>query len=437
METLDLEGMFWLPGNPGRKVAGRFTFNDADGPELKLIGSLHDPNEVLTRHSGPVVSVPLEELYGSNIEPSRIFGETTQGFVTLDNCWRKSGTFRWPGSRRPAQEYYGAWAVFLGAHFDEDSSPAFSGVSTRIQNLENWTGMSLVRITLGYSEESKRLEEVRIVAGQPREMVTESALGEVGLSLEYMLKGDHIVESAITQRQAIQLRFPEPKSIAGILAVCSSLRDVVTIGTNTPVSIHSVSLTHPCSDNPIGFYAGLIGAVGQGSLRSPRPGEFLFTFEDIGGLGGLAKWLEVAQRYPLVIDALLSPEYRSPWYVESRFFDAITAAETFARIQGQYEHVNRYKIKQLGRRVGDPFEALVGDVDKWADRVWDARRDDLVHRGLSEVKPPTLYTMSESLYFLVVLSLLKECGAPGDAFASIQNHHRFRRCSEEWRENFG
>ena len=138
-----------------------------------------------------------------------------------------------------------------------------------------------------------------------------------------------------------------------------------------------------------------------------------------------------------MIDALLSPEYKSPWYVESRFFDAITAAETFARIQGQYEHVNRYKIKQLGRGAGDPFEALVGDVDKWADRVWDARRDDLVHRGLSEAKPLPLYTMSESLYFLVVLSLLKECGAPGGAFTSIQNHHRFRRCSEEWRENFG
>ena len=288
---------------------------------------------------------------------------------------------------------------------------------------------------MGYSEESKRLEEVRIVVGEPRELVTESALGEVCLSLGYMLKGDHIVESIVTQRQAIQLRFSEPKSIADILAVCSSLRDVVTIGTNTPVSIHSVSLTHPCLDNPIGFYTRLIGAVGQGSLRSPRPSKFLFTFEDIGGLEGLAKWLEVTQRYRLVIDALLSPEYRSPWYVESRFFDAITAAEAFARIQGQYEHVNRYKIKQLGHGAGDPFEALVGDVNKWADRVWDARRDDLVHRRLSETKPSPLYTMSESLYFLVILSILKECGAPGGPFASIQNHYRFRRCSEEWREN--
>ena len=437
METLDLEGMFWLPANPDRKVAGRLTFNDADGPELRLIGSFHDPNEVLTRRSGPVVRVPLVELFGSNIDAPRIFGETTQGFVTLDGCWRKSGTFRWPGSRRPAQENYGAWAVFLGAHFDEDSSPAFSRVSTRVQNLENWTGLSLVRITLDYSEESKKLEEVRIVAGQPTELMAESALGEVCLSLGYSLKGDHIVESAITQRQAIQLRFSEHKSIAGILAVCSSLRDIVTIGANTPVSIDSVSLTHPSWDSPVDFHARLIGAVGQGSPGTLDNSEFLFGFEDLGGIEGLANWLEVAQRYPLVIDALLSPEYRPPWYVESRFFDAITAAETFARIQGQYEHVNRYKIKQLGRGAGDPFEALVGDVDKWVDRVWDARRDDLVHRGLSEAKSTSLYAMSESLYFLVVLSLLKECAAPGDAFDSIQNHQRFRRCCEEWRENLG
>ena len=436
METLELEGMFWLPGNPAKKVAGRFTFNDANGPELRLIGSLHDPNEVLSRHSGPVVTVPLEELYGSNIDPSRIFGETNQGFVTLDNCWRKSGTFGWPGSRRPAQECYGARAVFLGTHLDEDSSIAFSGVSTKIQNLEYWTAMSLVRTTLHYSKENEELEEVRIIAGQPRELVAESALGEVRLSLGYTLKGDHIVETAVTQEQAIQLRFSEPKPIAGILAISSSLRDVVTIGTNTPVSIQSVSLSRTCSESPISFYTTLIGAVGQGSPHAPHPSEFLFTFQDIGGLDGLAKWLEVAQKYRLVIDALLSPEYRSPWYAESRFFDAITAAEAFARIHGQYEHVNRYKIKQLGRGSGEPFEALVGDVDKWADRVWDARRDDLVHRGLSETKPRPLYAMAESLYFLVVLSLLRECGAPAGAFASIQNHQRFRRCSEEWRGNF-
>ena len=425
-----------MPGNPGRKVAGRFTFNDADGPELRLIGSLHDADEVLTRHSGPVVNIHLEELYGSNTDPSKIFGETSQGFVTLDNCRRKSGTFGLPGSRRPAQEYYGARAVFLGGHFDEDSSIAFSGVSTRIQNLEHWTGISLVRIALDYSEEHKTPEEIRIIAGQPKELVTESPLGEVCLSLGYTLKGDRIVETAVTQRQAIELRFPEPKSIAGILSISSSLRDLVTIGTNAPSSIHNISLTHPCSENPIGFYARLIGAVGQESSHSPHPIDFLFTFKDIGGLEGLAKWLEVAQKYQLVINALLSPEYRSPWYIESRLFDAITAAETFARIQGQYEHVNRYKIKQLGREAGDPFEALVGDVDKWADCVWDARNHDLVHRRLSKTKPPPLYTMAESLYFLVVLSLLKECGAPGGAFASIQNHQRFRRCSEEWRMTF-
>ena len=437
METLDLEGMFWLPGNPDRKVAGRLEFSDADGPDLRLIGSFHDPNEVLTRRSGPVIRVPLEEFFGSNIDAPRIFGETTQGFVTLDRCWRKSGTFPLLGGRRPARENYGAWAVFLGAHFDEGASPAFSRVSTRIQNLENWTGMSLVRITLDYSEESKKLEEVHIVAGQPTELVAQSALGELCLSLGYLLKGDHIVESAIAQRQAIQIRFSEHKSIAGILAVCSSLRDLVTIGANARVSIHSVSLTHPNCDNPVDFYTQLIGAVGQANRGTPNASKFLFAFKDIGGLDGLAKWLEVAQRYSLVIDALLSPEYRPPWYVESRFFDAITAAEAFARIQGQYEHVNRYKIKQLGQAAGGTFEALVGDVDKWADRVWDARRDDLVHRGIAEANPTPLHAMSESLYFLIVLSLLNECATPDDAFASIQNHQRFRRCSEEWRENFG
>ena len=437
MEELDLNGIFWLPGEPGIRVLGRLSFNSADGLELNLIGSLHDPKEILARHPGPIISVPLEELYGSRDKPLRILGETTQGFITLDHCFRKSGRFPLLGSSRPAQEIYRGRAAFLGAHLHEDTPLAFTGVITTIQNLEHWIGLPSTSINLRYEEESTKLEQINIVATPREELIATSALGELVLSFRYSLRGDHIVESTLTQKQTVEVRFSGPQAIEYVLTICSSLQDLVTIGTNAPVSINSVSLAHNCLDKRVEFYAPLIGAVGQDTRQPPDPAQLLFTLEGIGGLQGVARWLEVAYKYRTVIDALLSPEYRPHWYIEHRFFDTVIATETFARIHGQQEHINRRKIKQLGHDAGAAFKVLVGDVDEWADRVWDARRDNLIHRGQREIDHPPLYDLSETLYFLVILSLLRECGAPDGAFASIQNHQRFVNVAYGRRERHG
>ena len=433
MEKLDVAGTFWQAGKPDRKVAGRLTFNNADGLELNLIGSLHELTEVLDQLTEPVVSVPSEELHGPISESVRILGETTKGHVTLDHCLRKSGSFPLIGPRRPAQETYLCDVALLHAHFDEDEPLVFTGVRTRIQNLEHWVGTSSVGIEFDYDEKSKEIEQIRIINTPREKMVTQTCLGELELIFKYSLVGDHIVESTIRQSHVLEFRFSEPQSLRDTVGVCTSLRDLVTIGVDSPVSIDGVSLMHADLDRPVDFYAQFIGTGYQAVGKPPHPREMLFTFEGLGGLQGVAKWLDVAQKYKLVISMLLSPQYRPPWYAEHRFFDSITALETLARVQLQEEHINRHKLKQLGHEMGDILKALVGDVDHWIDLVWDARRDNLVHRDLQEGENPPLHLLAESLYFLVVFCLLKECEVTDSALESIQTHKRFCHVSNKLR----
>ena len=40
MDSIQKDGLFWLPHNPGREVGGRLTFSPPDGFELHLFGSL-------------------------------------------------------------------------------------------------------------------------------------------------------------------------------------------------------------------------------------------------------------------------------------------------------------------------------------------------------------------------------------------------------------
>ena len=431
MKNVDVVGSFWLARKPRRKVAGRLTFNDADGLELNLIGSLHDPEEVLAQQTGPVINVPLEELYGLNSESVRILGETTNGAVTLDNCLRKSGKFPLIGMPRVPQEVYHSDVALLGANFEEGEPLVFNGVTLSIQNLEHWIGLSTVSIEVDYDETTKEIAQARII-DTPREKITaKTSLAELNLSFESVLVGDHSVESTIRQKRALELRFPESQTLEDTLRLCTSLQDLVTIGIGAPVCIDSISLMRSDTDRKIDFIAQLIGATSQEGNKSPHPREMLFTFEAIGGLEGLANWLEVADKYQLVIDALLSPQYRPPWYTEHRFFDAITAAETLARIRRQEEHINRHKLKQLAHDAGAEFKTLVGDVEQWTDLVLDARRDNLVHRGLREGKRPPLRLYADSLYFLVILCLLRECGVSDDTLANIRKHRKFQSLAKE------
>ena len=425
METLDTVGTFWIAGKPERKVAGRLTFNDVDGLELNLIGSLHDPLEVLSQHTGPVISVPLNEMYGLVNEPVRIVGETTKGYVTLDKCWRKSGHFPLIEGTSPAQEVYRGSSAFLGAHFGEDEPFVFTGVRTSIQNLEHWVGIPAASIELDYAEHSNEVEQLRIISTPREKMVAKTDMGELELVFGHRLGGDHILESTIRQNQYLGLRFSEPQPLEDTLRVCKSLQDLVTIGINAPTSIDSIRIRHADLDSTIGIYTRLIGATGQEINKPLHPLEMLFTFEDIGGLQSVAKWIEVASKYRLVINILLSHKYKPSGFVEHRFFDAVTAVETFARLRSQEKHINRYKVKRLSHWAGTTFKALVGDVDHWVDLVWNVRRDSIVHRGLREEKVSQLLLLAESLYFLMVLCLLRECDAPGRALERIQEHERF------------
>ena len=126
MKDLDVVGEFWQADKPERRVSGRLTFDKARGIELNLIGSLHDPREVVSRQTGPVISVPLEEMFDLNSGPKRILGETTRGPVTVDHCLRSSANFAFLGRSRPAVESYVGSLVLLGTHFYADEPLEFN-----------------------------------------------------------------------------------------------------------------------------------------------------------------------------------------------------------------------------------------------------------------------------------------------------------------------
>ena len=128
------------------------------------------------------------------------------------------------------------------------------------------------------------------------------------------------------------------------------------------------------------------------------------------------------------------------WYlpdihVESRFLNAVIAAEALERIRtGKQRFPFKRALLRIAGDAGEIAEALVGDPDAWATEVRGMRVRDVVHRGLSdEIDYARMYHLSEAIYMLVVISLLRECGVSPATISNIQNHQRFQWVAEALR----
>ena len=280
MEELDVEGLFWLATNPGDQVAGRLRFDSANGGELNLIGAYHEITQ-----------------WNHEFAPARIHGVAGKKLLTLDDCYLIQTSSQYPGILR---ERYRAPIVFAGAHFDENQSLEFSAVCLRLLYLEHWVGRSGTDINIIPSENSNGSEQIQITVTPLEKLTSCTDIGDLELSFINSFHPDPIVETTITQSCAFGFRFQEAQPLQETLKVCTALQNLLTIGVDSPSSIVSVSLscadlTHHATTGgtvpiQVSLYAQFRGSHTSAETKTIHPFEMLFTFDDIDGLDGVAKW---------------------------------------------------------------------------------------------------------------------------------------------------
>ena len=126
----------------------------------------------------------------------------------------------------------------------------------------------------------------------------------------------------------------------------------------------------------------------------------------------------------------MRPMYSPGMDVDIRFQQIVIGAEALGRIRLNDQNVIlRDVLVSIASDAGDVAKSLVGDdINAWAKEIKDIRVENVVHRGLyGSAEAQRLYWLSESLYLLVVISLLRECGVSDDALSRIQQHERFMR----------
>ena len=212
---LDLVGAFWPAARPEKRLPGRLTFNPIDHGRLEVLGSFHDPKEMIAKaraQANGSVHVGLSELLGLDSPPIRILGDTMDGPVTLDQCLGQS-TYHVP-------------LALSGAHIPYSEQLQFETAEFHIQQLVPWIGTSGFRAWADLRDH--QLEEVHITYRPVPEASVDMPRGRLVLRCPYRLSYDRVPESPIEEASVLELQFANPGSIVEVLQAHHALQALMS-----------------------------------------------------------------------------------------------------------------------------------------------------------------------------------------------------------------
>jgi hypothetical protein len=276
---------------------------------------------------------------------------------------------------------------------------------------------------------------------------------ELTLVSKLSMGGDYITKTSLDQGTYLELKYPAAQPLDKILGDVKYLQDLLTLATNGPTAPLEITLWR--AGKEMKYYAGRLAE--RVRLDAPQSaGRILFELSDIGGLPTIARWVNVARKYHIVMGSLLSIRYASGLYVENRFNNVISAAETFHRarfsnqirpraefrrfsrelvaavpqesqdwLRAQIQHANeprlRDRLTEMAAYAGDAFAAVYDEPEPWVKVVTEIRNRLTHHdeRRVLLLETGDLYFLTESVFMLVMLCLFRECQMDDRALSAI------------------
>jgi ApeA N-terminal domain 1 len=439
MDAFEVQGEWWLPGRPDRKVPGILTFSPEGGAELSLFGSLRSILEEGERsEKDGVVRVAITQ---AAVERSgsypRLHGYAGGTAYTLQDCLRVRSLNRtFPGQ---GSETIRVTRILRGALFEEDEALEATGISFGLTHLVDWIGET--GISEEWREDSGTREDVPRFRIEARKKPDRHAVlangGSVYLKHSVGIAGDEMSDRALTQGFHWRVDQPGRVSMDDLLDLASDMQDLVSIATDRTAAFERVRFWHPDVFREMPDSKRIpetIDLFVEWNTQAERPvrrlheHNLLFTFEHLGGIDGVRRWMDAADRHRGGLGRVMGTRYAKGMFVSDRSLNCSAALEAFDRDStGNTGTKFKTRMQRCAALAEDPFTNLVGDVSRWAETI-RLERDDVAHhfgRRMRSTGSETYY-LWQSLYWLFVICILRDSGAPKEVFDHLQRHSQYQ-----------
>ena len=394
-------------------------------------------------------------------EPTvRIFGWLGDNPVTLESCFSKGSSVVLSGV---AETSYYANCMFLGHHVESELQE-FQSAEATFSYADVWVGHSGINVEKDPWRDQSEPAPIYIATYTPIARDEHRfTRGHIQLGYPFQEKGDTIRGVSIRQWPVFTTRYDEPRSLKTILRDVRLLQNLMTLCVDAPVHLDKLILRHPDvhmfmadgsdsgAEQPIEFVNSPIPYLAPEARKARYTHQMLLTFDELGGLPTIARWLEIAPQFERALNSLMSVKYAEQMFAENRLMNATYGAEAFHRLtqNGQQMEPTQFgqllnvylastpgehrawlrgkvgfgndpslvkRLTQLAGRAGPAIRPTIGEKRRWARTLSDVR-NALTHLNADspEFDGGDLVFLTESVYAVVRICMLLDCGVSIDA----------------------
>ena len=435
-----LQGRWWLPEYEEHQVFATLRWDPVAGGTLDLVDELQPVvwlDNVL--QDGSVQKYRADARSIQRAYPL-IFGRVEHRAYTLLDSFRLSAREFDMDNR---VECVHVNRFLDGAWFDDPGELRIDRVVIEMRHLTGWVNHSGLEVKEPVEPGGFAVIEARRLPSF--EIEIDGGAGSLRLTQGLSQAGDHVRELRLTQWWTLRIHQPEAQPLDTFIEIASDFQDLVSIAVGAAAQFENVVMHHPRL--PALSLAGTPSAPdlrhdttlhAQWSNRSaPRdpvkPHEVYFSFDKLGGIDGVGRWLTVAAEYRTELGRVMATRYRAGMLTEDRIMNVCAALDSFDKHRTS-ETATRYvdRIKRCIKLADWPFCDLVAPhPDEWAKTVKNARHDIAHHldklRAAGSVGD---HVLAEQIYWLFVICLLRLAEAPNAAYEAIAEHPQFRWLAE-------
>jgi hypothetical protein len=445
-QTVSYQGRWWLPEHADHRVFGTLTWDANDGGTLELEDELR-----------PVVWLD-NVLADGNIQRYRADrGETRQTYPVIlgrveERAFTLLDSFRLTASEYDEEHRTEKVHVnrFLeGAWFGDPEDLQADRLVIDVRHLTAWVGHSGLKVEWPRLQETGPDVFAVVTATTVPTFVTEHSGMSVRLSQALSTTGDHLHRLGVEQQWVLRVHATAPQPVQTALDVASNFQDLVSIAVGHTAQFDKVVMHHPdlpalsLEGTPLGHARHDVTYHARWSNRSaPRepvePHAMYFTFDDLGGIDGVGRWLNVATEFRTELRRVMATRYREGMTLEDRIMNVSAALDSFDRHRRSTGKWVEYakRIKQSVDLAGQPFlDLIVDDPDQWVKRVVSAR-DDLAHhrQQVRDEGGVGDHLLAEQLFWLFAMCMLRLAEAPDAVFGALGRNGEIRWLTERANE---
>lgn len=437
-ETLELRGRWWLPVHQDHQVFGTLTWNAEDGGTLHL----HDELRPVVWLDNVLPDGSVQKYRDDRSEVQRtyplIHGRIEDRAYTLLDSFRLSAR-EYDMEERTEKVHVNRFLE--GAWFDDPDELRVDRVSIDMRHLTGWVNQSGLEIEWSRADEADEDVFAVVTAKTLPPLSAEHDGYTVRLSQRLRNTGDHVHDLGVTHWRSLRLSRPDPEPLHTFLDTASDFQDLVSVAVGKTAQFEKVVVHHPkvpllsMAGTPIKDLRHDITYYIRWSNRSApcepvKRHDMYFTFDDLGGIDGVSRWLAVAADYRTELGRVMATRYREDMFLEDRIMNVSAALDSFDKHRRQTGKWVEYakRVKHCVDLAGQPFlDLIVIDPDQWVERVVNTR-DDLAHHREQFRTDGSVgdSLLAEQLFWLFIMCMLRLANAAESVYEGISKHPQIR-----------